>query len=107
MHYPEAPAPLSTCFNHKRKINKRQHCCHDKSHAKIRGELKEVSQMPNRKLNKEVAYIQVKISPEEKDAFDAWCAANSTTMSAVIRQEIEQYIKRGRHIRAKARAGVE
>lgn len=45
--------------------------------------------MPRRKLErKKNQYIQIAIAPDEKAAFDAWCEANSTTMSEVIRREI-------------------
>lgn len=55
--------------------------------------------MPRRKLErKKNEYIQVAIEPDEKAAFDAWCAANSTTMSEVIRREISSYITRGKKL---------
>ncbi|GAP99302.1 hypothetical protein NIES2104_58630 [Leptolyngbya sp. NIES-2104] len=38
------------------------------------------------------------IEPDEKAAFDAWCMANSTTMSEVIRREIASYIVKGRKL---------
>jgi hypothetical protein len=38
------------------------------------------------------------VAPQEKAAFDAWCAANSTTMSDVIRQAIAPYVAKGREL---------
>ena len=35
------------------------------------------------------------IEPDKKAALEAWCAANSTTMSEVIRTEIAHYIAKG------------
>lgn len=54
--------------------------------------------MGRRKLNKPVVYVQVKVTPEEKNAFDNWCFANGTTMSDVIRREIDPYIKKGQEM---------
>lgn len=54
--------------------------------------------MPRRKLNKEVTYIQVQVTPEEKAAFDAWCQANGKTMSEVIRREIAPHVEKGLRI---------
>ena len=55
--------------------------------------------MPRKKLEKTKSeYIQIAIDPEEKQAFDAWCAQNSTTMSEVIRKQIAPYIAKGRKI---------
>ncbi|MBF2085404.1 hypothetical protein [Thermoleptolyngbya sp. C42_A2020_037] len=55
--------------------------------------------MPRRKLERRKSeYIQVAIEPDEKAAFDAWCAANSTTMSDVIRKEIAGYIAKGKKL---------
>ncbi|MFQ3629507.1 MAG: MerR family transcriptional regulator [Cyanobacteriota bacterium] len=42
--------------------------------------------------------IQVAVEPDDKAAFDAWCMANSTTMSEVIRQEIAPYIAKGKKL---------
>ncbi len=39
------------------------------------------------------------VAPDEKAAFDAWCAANSTTMSEVIRSAIAPYIVKGVELR--------
>lgn len=47
------------------------------------------------------ALIQIAINPEDKKAFDAWCEANSTTMSEVIRDYIAPYIAHGKEILAK------
>jgi hypothetical protein len=59
--------------------------------------------MPRRKLDrKKNEYIQVAIEPDEKAAFDAWCAANSTTMSEVIRREISSYVTRGKKLLAES-----
>lgn len=54
--------------------------------------------MPKRKLNKKREFIQVAIDERDKAAFDAWCAANSTTMSDVIRRAIAPYIAQGQEI---------
>jgi hypothetical protein len=57
--------------------------------------------MPRRPLNrkdKKTELIQIMVAPQEKAAFDAWCAANSTTMSDVIRQAIAPYIAKGREL---------
>ncbi len=51
--------------------------------------------MPRRKLNKEVTYIQVQVTPVEKEAFDLWCQVNGKTMSEVIRREIAPYVEKG------------
>lgn len=52
--------------------------------------------MPRRKLDrKKTEMIQVMVEPEDKAAFDAWCAAHSTTMSEVIRQQIAPFVKKG------------
>jgi hypothetical protein len=57
--------------------------------------------MPRRPLNrkdKKTELIQIMVAPQEKAAFDAWCAANSTTMSDVIRQAIAPYVAKGREL---------
>ncbi len=55
--------------------------------------------MPRRKLERRKSeYIQVAIEPDEKEAFDAWCAANDITMSDVIRKEIASYITKGKKL---------
>lgn len=51
--------------------------------------------MPRRKLNKKTELVQIMMAPEDKAAFDAWCAAHSTTMSEVIRQQIAPFVKKG------------
>jgi hypothetical protein len=43
--------------------------------------------------------VQVMMFPEDKAAFDAWCTANSTTMSDVIRKAITPYIVKGGELR--------
>ncbi len=58
--------------------------------------------MPRRPLNrkdKKTELIQIMVAPDEKAAFDAWCAANSTTMSEVIRSAIAPYIVKGVELR--------
>lgn len=55
--------------------------------------------MPRKKLErKKNEVIQVAIEPDEKVAFDAWCMANSTTMSEIIRKEIAPYIAKGKKL---------
>jgi hypothetical protein len=52
--------------------------------------------MPRKKLErKKNEYIMFAIEPDKKAALEAWCAANSTTMSEVIRTEIAHYIESG------------
>jgi hypothetical protein len=54
--------------------------------------------MPRRPLNrpdKKTELIQIMVAPQEKAAFDAWCAANSTTMSEILRQEMAPYVAKG------------
>lgn len=52
--------------------------------------------MPRRKLEKKkTALIQILLLPEEKEAFDYWCASRNTTMSDIIRKEIAPYIREG------------
>lgn len=55
--------------------------------------------MGKRKLDRKREFIQVPINPEDKAAFDAWCAANSTTMSEVVRRAIAPYIVKGDELR--------
>lgn len=43
--------------------------------------------------------IQVMVFPEDKVAFDRWCAANSTTMSDIIRRQIAPYVESGRRLK--------
>ncbi len=57
-----------------------------------------VRDMARRKLYKDSDYIQIVVSKEDKVAFDAWCAANSTTMSEVMRQAIAPYVAKGREL---------
>ena len=55
--------------------------------------------MPRKKLDKtKNASIQVPILPEEKEAFDAWCQSESTTMAEVVRQAIAPYITKGKKL---------
>ena len=51
--------------------------------------------MPRRKVFQDSDYIQVIVSKKDKIAFDAWCEANSTTMSEVVRRAIAPYIVKG------------
>lgn len=55
--------------------------------------------MGKRKLDRKREFIQVSINPEDKADFDAWCTANSTTMSEVIRRAIAPYIVKGSELR--------
>jgi hypothetical protein len=56
--------------------------------------------MPRKKLsNKRTEMIQVMVFPEDKVAFDRWCAANSTTMSDIIRRQIAPYVESGRRLK--------
>lgn len=55
--------------------------------------------MPRKKLNnKKTEMVQVMMFPEDKAAFDAWCTANSTTMSDVIRRAIAPYVVKGQEL---------
>lgn len=54
--------------------------------------------MPRKKLGRNNVYIQIVINPDDRAAFDAWCAANYTTMSEVIRQKIAPYIAEGKKL---------
>lgn len=52
--------------------------------------------MPRKKLErKKDEYIMFAIESDKKAALEAWCAANSTTMSEVIRTQIAHYIELG------------
>lgn len=58
--------------------------------------------MPRRALNrkdKKTEMIQVMVAADEKIAFDAWCEANSTTMSEVVRKAIAPYVAKGDELR--------
>ncbi len=55
--------------------------------------------MPKRKLDRKREYIQIHINPEDKADFDAWCEANSTTMSEMIRRAIAPYVVKGGELR--------
>jgi hypothetical protein len=54
--------------------------------------------MPRKKLDRKKEYIQIVIEPNDKAAFEAWCIANSTTMSEIIRKEIAPYVVRGKKL---------
>jgi hypothetical protein len=54
--------------------------------------------MPRKKLERQKDYIQIAIDSDDKKAFDAWCAANSTTMSDIIRKEISPYVAKGKKL---------
>lgn len=54
--------------------------------------------MPRKQLYRNKDFIQIVINTEDKVAFDTWCAANSTTMSDIIRKEIAPYIAKGQEI---------
>lgn len=60
--------------------------------------------MPKRKLGRKREFIQVPINPEDKADFDAWCEANSTTMSEVVRKAIAPYIVKGSQLRQQSAA---
>jgi antitoxin component of RelBE/YafQ-DinJ toxin-antitoxin module len=51
--------------------------------------------MPKPSLNKDYCYIELAIDADDKEAFQAWCAANRLTMSEVIRKEIKPFINEG------------
>lgn len=56
--------------------------------------------MPRRKLErKKTEMIQVMVEPQDKAAFDAWCSANSTTMSEVLRRAMAPYVREGQELR--------
>ncbi|MBN3993820.1 MAG: hypothetical protein HWQ36_25895 [Nostoc sp. NMS2] len=54
--------------------------------------------MPRKKLDRQKDYIQFVVDAEDKKAFDAWCLANGSTMSDVIRKEITPYIAKGKKL---------
>ncbi|OWY63676.1 hypothetical protein B7486_51715 [cyanobacterium TDX16] len=58
--------------------------------------------MPKKQLYRNKDFIQIVINKEDKAAFDAWCVANSTTMSDIIRREIAPYIAQGQQMQQKA-----
>ncbi len=39
------------------------------------------------------------VEPQDKAAFDAWCSANSTTMSEVLRRAMAPYVREGQELR--------
>ena len=55
--------------------------------------------MAKRKLERKREFIQVPINPHDKAAFDAWCAANQTTMAEVVRRSIAPYVLKGQELR--------
>jgi hypothetical protein len=69
---------------------------HDRIMIKLRIDIVKLPNMPRRKLYKDSDYIQIVIAKEDKIAFDAWCEANSTTMSDIIRSEIASYVDKGK-----------
>lgn len=46
--------------------------------------------MPRKKLYQDKDTIQIVIDKDKKAAFDAWCLANQTTMSDLLRQAIDR-----------------
>ncbi len=58
--------------------------------------------MPRKQLYRNKDFIQIVINTEDKAAFDAWCLANSTTMSDIIRREIAPYIAKGHELQQQA-----
>ena len=58
--------------------------------------------MAKRKLNRKREFIQVPITPEDKAAFDAWCAENQVTMAEIVRRSIAPYVLKGQEILERA-----
>lgn len=54
--------------------------------------------MPRKPQYEDRTQIQIVLSGKDKAAFEAWCEANSTTMSEEIRRRIEPRIKEGRKL---------
>lgn len=54
--------------------------------------------MTKRKQYKQKEYVQFAMEGKDKEAFDRWCAANSTTMTEVIKKAIAPYVKAGKEI---------
>jgi len=54
--------------------------------------------MRKRKQYQQKEYVQFAIEGKDKQAFDRWCAANSTTMSEAIKKAIAPYIEAGKRI---------
>ncbi len=71
--------------------------CNDKCYDEINMDTCKI--MGKRKLDRKREFIQVPINPEDKAAFDAWCAANQTTMSEVVRRSIAPYVLKGQELR--------
>lgn len=61
-------------------------------------------ELNGKKTKQERAFIQVPINLEDKADFDAWCEANSTTMSEVVRKAIAPYILKGSELRQQSAA---
>lgn len=58
--------------------------------------------MPRKKLAKKKSEIvQVMLFPEDKTALDAWCEANSVSMSEIFRNSVDGYIVKGKELIAK------
>lgn len=55
--------------------------------------------MRRRKQYKQKEFVQFAMEGKDKEAFDLWCAANSTTMSDVIKKAIAPYIAKGEELR--------
>ena len=49
--------------------------------------------MPRKKLYQDKDTIQIVIEKDKKAAFDAWCLANHTTMSDLLRQAIDRCLE--------------
>ena len=53
--------------------------------------------MPAKKLEvKRSSLLQIRLLPDEHQALEAWCAANRTTMSDVVRELIAPHIAQGK-----------
>ena len=55
--------------------------------------------MSRRKQYRQKEYVQFAIEAEDKELLDRWCAANSTTMSEVIKKAIAPYVVKGGELR--------
>lgn len=49
--------------------------------------------MPRKSLFKDKDTIQIVVTKEKKQAFDAWCLANETTMSDMLRRMMDDCLK--------------
>lgn len=56
-------------------------------------------ELNGKKTAEEIDYIQVVISKEDKADFNAWCEANYTTMSEMVRRAIAPYVVKGGELR--------